>query len=189
MKIKTMVCPHCGAQLKIVRGKNYAICEYCDSEVFIEDEVRDPIDQEEAGYRFEKGRQRAREESEKKNKASCLGADNSHRAGGDSSGVRYYQTTQSTQRTQSTQGTQGTYNYYGNNAGAYPASPKSRLVALLLCIFLGCFGVHRFYMGRIGLGILYLFTFSLFGFGYIIDIILIALGKARDRNGLYLINW
>ncbi len=35
---------------------------------------------------------------------------------------------------------------------------KSRLVTLLLCIFLGSFGVHKFYVGKVGMGILYLFT-------------------------------
>lgn len=63
-------------------------------------------------------------------------------------------------------------------------SPKSKTAALLLCIFLGGFGIHRFYAGKIGTGILYLFTAGLFGFGWLIDIILIAVGSFKDKHGL-----
>ena len=68
-------------------------------------------------------------------------------------------------------------------------SPKSRLVALLLCWFLGIFGAHRFYVGRIGSGVLYLCTEGLFGIGWLIDIILIATGEFTDDRGLKLIEW
>lgn len=46
---------------------------------------------------------------------------------------------------------------------------KNKWVALLLCVFLGIFGAHKFYEGKILMGILYLFTVGLFGFGVIID--------------------
>jgi TM2 domain-containing membrane protein YozV len=49
---------------------------------------------------------------------------------------------------------------------------------------LGAFGVHRFYVGKIGTGIIYLFTGGLFGFGWFIDALLIAFGKFKDSNGL-----
>ncbi len=62
-------------------------------------------------------------------------------------------------------------------------SNKNWLIALLLCIFLGFLGVHRFYVGKIGTGILWLLTVGLLGFGYIIDLILIANFKFKDRNG------
>ena len=58
------------------------------------------------------------------------------------------------------------------------------MAALLLCIFLGEFGIHRFYVGKIGTGILYLFTLGLFGVGWIVDIILIAAGAFRDEFDL-----
>ena len=47
--------------------------------------------------------------------------------------------------------------------------------AFFLCLFLGYFGAHKFYEGRIGMGILYLLTIGLFGIGWIVDIILILM--------------
>ena len=61
-------------------------------------------------------------------------------------------------------------------------SGKSKMVTLILCIFLGYFGVHRFYTGKIGTGIIYLFTAGIFGIGWIVDIITIAVGSYRDGN-------
>lgn len=52
---------------------------------------------------------------------------------------------------------------------------KNKIIALLLCIFFGYFGAHKFYEGKIIMGVIYLFTLGLFGFGWIVDIILIAL--------------
>ncbi len=68
-------------------------------------------------------------------------------------------------------------------------SDRSRLIALLLCAFLGYLGIHRFYVGKFGTGILWLLTGGLFGVGYLVDIILIAAGGFRDRDGLRLIYW
>lgn len=68
-------------------------------------------------------------------------------------------------------------------------SQKSRMVALLLAIFLGEFGAHHFYAGKIGMGILYLLTFGLFSIGWIVDIILLATGKYKDDKGEYIIDW
>ena len=87
----------------------------------------------------------------------------------------------------------GAAGLYRNAAfGAGPAmgvSPKSRLVALLLCIFFGYFGVHRFYARRYLMGVVYLLTVGLFGIGWVVDIVLIALGRMRDGNGLSIVNW
>lgn len=60
---------------------------------------------------------------------------------------------------------------------------KSKLVALLLSIFLGELGIDRFYLGKIGTGILKLITVGGCGIWYLIDIILIATGKMTDKNG------
>lgn len=52
---------------------------------------------------------------------------------------------------------------------------KSKWISLLLCIFLGWLGIHRFYEGKVVTGVLYLVTFGLLGLGWIIDIVRIAL--------------
>lgn len=60
---------------------------------------------------------------------------------------------------------------------------KDWLIALLLCIFLGVMGVHRFYTGSIALGLLQLFTLGGCGIWALIDLILIAMGSYRDSEG------
>lgn len=68
-------------------------------------------------------------------------------------------------------------------------SNKSRLAALLLCLFLGAIGVHRFYVGKIGTGIIWLFTGGCFGIGVLIDFILIAVGSFKDKAGNVISKW
>ncbi len=77
----------------------------------------------------------------------------------------------------------------GNPYPQYAASYKSRLVTLLLCVFLGVIGVHRFYAGKIGTGLLWLFTGGLFGIGFVVDIILIATGSFTDQYGYPILYW
>lgn len=60
---------------------------------------------------------------------------------------------------------------------------KSRLIAALLCLILGWLGFHRFYTGKVFTGIIYMFTFGLFGIGILIDLILIITGAFRDKSG------
>ena len=57
--------------------------------------------------------------------------------------------------------------------GAYGKKQCDKWIALLLCIFLGVFGGHKFYEGKAGMGVLYLFTVGLFGIGVIVDFITI----------------
>ena len=68
-------------------------------------------------------------------------------------------------------------------------SDKSRLVALLLCFFLGYLGVHRFYVGKVGTGVLMIFTLGGLGIWYLIDLIMIAVGSFKDSNGRAVFVW
>ncbi len=48
---------------------------------------------------------------------------------------------------------------------------KNKWISFLLCLFFGCFGIHKFYEGKVLLGILYLLTGGLFGIGVVFDLI------------------
>ncbi len=72
-------------------------------------------------------------------------------------------------------------NNVANSSAGQPYMPVIRqpkqvdkVVALILCILFGYLGAHKFYEGSAGMGLLYLFTFGLFGIGWFVDIIVIA---------------
>ena len=60
---------------------------------------------------------------------------------------------------------------------------KNQIVALILCLLFGVLGIHRFYLGYTGLGVLYLFTLGLFGIGFIIDLILLIIPNGLTPKG------
>lgn len=63
------------------------------------------------------------------------------------------------------------------------ASDKGVVPTLLLCFFLGTFGLHRFYVSKIGTGILMLVTLGGLGIWTIIDFVMIAAGSFKDKLG------
>lgn len=70
-----------------------------------------------------------------------------------------------------------------------PKSDKKRLVAFILAWFLGIFGVHRFYVGKVGTGILMIFTLGGFCIWALIDLILILCGVFKDKDGRPVVDW
>lgn len=56
-----------------------------------------------------------------------------------------------------------------------PGAPKDKWVAFLLCLFFGVLGLHKFYEGKVGMGVLYLFTGGLCGIGWFVDCISLLL--------------
>lgn len=73
-------------------------------------------------------------------------------------------------------------NHANMDAGNYPY--KSKIAALLFCFFLGVIGVHRFYVGKVGTGIIWLLTGGFFGIGAVIDFLVILFGGFRDKAGM-----
>jgi len=65
-------------------------------------------------------------------------------------------------------------------------SPKNYIASLLLCFFLGTLGIHRFYVGKIGTGILMILTLGGLYIWQLIDLILIIVGQFRDKQGRFI---
>lgn len=76
-------------------------------------------------------------------------------------------------------------NYVNEPSHVNKKSPYNWLATFLLCFFLGGLGAHRFYVGKVGTGLLMLFTFGGFGIWVFIDFIIIVIGNFRDKSGLY----
>ncbi len=68
-------------------------------------------------------------------------------------------------------------------------SDKKRLPVLLFCLFLGLFGVHRFYVGKKGTGTLMFFTSGGLGVWVVYDLILIISGNFEDIEGKKITAW
>lgn len=72
---------------------------------------------------------------------------------------------------------------------SHSLSQKRILPAALLSFFFGFLGVHRFYAGKIGTGVLQLFTLGGFGIWALIDFIMIVVGSFRDADGNVIDQW
>ena len=79
-----------------------------------------------------------------------------------------------------------------NAPATFDCSRKSRTVAALLAFFLGYLGIHRFYVGKAGTGILQILLTCCFGLGAIwalIDLVIILCGNFRDKDGKLVSSW
>ena len=65
----------------------------------------------------------------------------------------------------------------GKNTG------KLQIVAFILCLLLGLLGIHRFYLGYTGMGVIYILTLGLFGIGWLIDLILLIIPNGLTPKG------
>ncbi|HEY6308593.1 MAG TPA: TM2 domain-containing protein [Candidatus Angelobacter sp.] len=72
---------------------------------------------------------------------------------------------------------------------AVSATDKRVLPAFLLCFFVGIFGAHRFYVGKIGSGVAQLLTIGGLGIWALVDLILILCGAFTDANGIQIKQW
>ncbi len=76
-------------------------------------------------------------------------------------------------------------------AQTYPpdTSDKLILVGALLCFFVGVLGVHRFYVGKIGTGVLMILTLGGLGIWTLIDLIMLVVSAFKDKDGRTLRRW
>lgn len=68
-----------------------------------------------------------------------------------------------------------------------PAEPRGRTITLILALFLGSFGVHRFYTGYTTVGLLQLLTAGGCGIWWAVDVTLLLIGRYRDAWGRELV--
>ena len=73
------------------------------------------------------------------------------------------------------------YNFSYKNSTITNNSNYNKYIELFLCLILGMYGVHKFYKGKFFMGLIYLFTFGLFGIGWLIDC-LVLIGNIKNNN-------
>ena len=77
----------------------------------------------------------------------------------------------------------------GKDINIKGGSSKSLLITLILCVFFGWLGAHRYYVGKTKSGLLYTFTFGCLLMGVFIDVFRIMMGNFTDENGDFISNW
>jgi len=85
----------------------------------------------------------------------------------------------------SNQNNSSSNDYQNKNDEPENTTNKSQTVALILCFFIGVLGIHRFYLGHIGIGIIQLLTAGCCGVWTLIDFILILTGDLKPKKGDY----
>jgi DNA-directed RNA polymerase subunit RPC12/RpoP len=175
MEIRLQKCPNCGARLKRDNHDDSFFCAYCGAEIF------------DAGMRGTQSRS-TRETLSRKDD----GPDKADRVmfcqkcGNRVNGGSFCPTC-GAQIGQTVQQTPQPIIVNVMNANSTPVHDgypyRSKWAAFFLCFLFGGLGVHRFYVGKTGTGILWLLTVGFFGFGWFIDLLLILFGGFRDKAG------
>lgn len=169
-----MECKHCGAEV----GIEYRLCPYCKSEidypkpnqqpVIIQNIIQQPMNtQDYNSYNQNYNQGYNQGYNQNYNQPPQQNYNNGYQAPYQSNPAPYQEN-----------------NIINNNNNLAQVSPKSKVVALVLAILLGWLGIHRFYAGRYISGAVYLFTYGVFYCGWVFDIILIIMGKFKDKDGL-----
>jgi hypothetical protein len=70
-----------------------------------------------------------------------------------------------------------------------PVSDKKRLLTTIICAAVGIFGAHRFYVGKLGTGLLQLFTVGGLGIWYVVDFLILLFGEFTDSKGRKIKEW
>lgn len=198
----TRECPYCAEQI----NRRAVICRYCNRDVvpkFVDNEVANRqileiISEVKAGKTFgtistkfnvnndlvieENGFKRWTPDFVEKTYLEFTSPQKSNDLSGGmvycrGCGTKIHQTARSCPKCGASQNSVNSVNEVVSQAG------QNGIVLLIVCIFLGVLGIHRFMVGKIGTGILMLLTFGAGGIWWIIDIIIIVAGGFTDKSG------
>lgn len=171
MKLVELKCKNCGAILNVDENADKVVCQYCSAEFKIDHEVQHVQydNMANSGYEFEKGRIQAQREEQER--IAAIQREEEKRLEAERKEWERHQ--------QGQNAIDWAYKSYAEKQNAASQklpqpNERNKWVSLFLCLFLGYFGVHKFYEGKIAMGLLYLFTIGLFGIGVIVDILIIA---------------
>ncbi len=202
MKVTGMDCPSCGAPILLNAGNSSGCCEYCGKRVIVESKMLEDVGEKitsslhasESKTQIELQRlQHTQELSMLQMQLSNLGSEkrNLERNKNRQTTTQLAQIQaeerglnnrisilQNTLHAASSTANDRVYQYYDPQA-----STCSQSTGLLLAVFFGFYGVHRFYTGHVRSGFIQLFTGGGFGIWWILDILTIATGNFRDSKG------